>query len=102
MLLNSLSKCIYTHRDIRPEWQDIFHLKTELWKVRNEILTNNQSCDLNHVHLQRILSSLKNNKSIDPDGLQNEIFKPGCMGGDLLQALLCLFNYCKNNQSIPQ
>ena len=99
--LNAYAKRL-AHRSMRPDLEDIFQLKTNLWKQRYRIISNNQSPNWNQEQLYRVLSKLKNNKAIDPDGLQNELFKPGCIGEDLAMALLCLFNQCKANQSIPQ
>ena len=52
--------------------------------------------------LDKVLKSLKNNKTRDPVGMTNEIFKPGCAGKDLKLALLHLFNGIKANQFIPE
>ena len=51
--------------------------------------------------LDRVLKSLKNNKTQDPNGMVNELFKIGCIGEDLKVALLELFNGIKTNQVIP-
>ena len=42
--------------------------------------------------LERALGDLKNNKSRDPEGLINEIFKKGVIGDDLKLSLLSMFN----------
>ena len=42
--------------------------------------------------LDKVLKKLKSNKTRDPHGLINEIFKPGVIGEDLKLALLSLFN----------
>ena len=42
--------------------------------------------------LNLVLKKLKNNKSRDPTGLINEIFKPGVIGQDLKLGMLKLFN----------
>ena len=52
--------------------------------------------------LEGALSSLKTNKSRDPDGLINEIFKKGVIGNDLKNSLLMMFNSLKKEQQIPQ
>ena len=51
--------------------------------------------------LGRVLRSLKNNKRRDPQGLINELFKPGTAGTDLQFSLLKLFNGIKKTQQIP-
>ena len=39
---------------------------------------------------------------MDPNGMINEIFKPGCIGTDLEEALLILFNGIKTKMSLPE
>ena len=51
--------------------------------------------------LEKVLKSLKLNKSRDPHGLLNELFKPGVIGKDLKKSLLMLFNKLKTEQVIP-
>ena len=46
------------------------------------------------------LGDLKNNKSRDPYGLINEIFKKNVIGKDLKKSLLMMFNNLKINQKI--
>ena len=52
--------------------------------------------------LEKVLKSLKNNKSRDPLGMINEVFKAGCAGADLKISLLELLNGIKENQIIPE
>ena len=52
-------------------------------------------------HLDTVLSKLKNNKSMDPHGMINEIFKEGCIGLDMKNALLTMFNGIKSNMFMP-
>ena len=52
-------------------------------------------------NLDKVLKSLKNNKTQDPSGMINELFKQGCIGDDLKIALLGLFNGIKAHQFIP-
>ena len=51
--------------------------------------------------LDAVLKSLKNNKSMDPIGMINEVFKAGCIGSDLKEALILLFKGVKANQYLP-
>ena len=51
--------------------------------------------------LDTVLGSLKNNKSMDPNGMVNEVFKAGCIGTDLKEAFLVMFNGIKTDQFIP-
>ena len=51
--------------------------------------------------LQSVVNNLKSNKTVDPNGMVNELFKIGFCGADLAEALLQLFNGCLANQLIP-
>ena len=52
-------------------------------------------------HLDEVLKSLKTNKTMDPHGIINELFKEGCIGTDMKDALLSLFNGTKVNMFMP-
>ena len=80
------------NRSMKPELMDIFHLKSELWETRNENLKNIKSEPWEAKDIETVLKSMKNNKSRDPNGMMNELFKEGFIGQDLREALLQLFN----------
>ena len=90
-----------SHRIMKPEYNDIFLLKTELWMSRlstiKTVKTNHWECE----KLDAVLKGLKNNKTMDPCGYVNELFKHGCIGSDLKNALSMFFNGTKSNQLIP-
>ena len=44
---------------------------------------------------------MKNNKCRDPEGLVNDLLKPGIAGGDFKMSLLSLLNMCKEQLEIP-
>ena len=89
------------HRDIKPELQEIFVLKTKLWESRLENIERIKSPNWTMSNLDTVLSSLKRNKSRDPNGMVNELFKEGLIGHDLKYALLLMFNRIKAHQEIP-
>ena len=91
-----------SHREIKSELRDIYHLKTQLWCSRLTTLEKIKTKDWSWEELHVVLSNLKNNKSPDPMGIVNEVFKPGNIGSDLELSLLYLFNSCKANQRIPK
>ena len=62
----------------------------------------NKSKPWNEKQLIKVLKSLKNNKSIDPHGMVNELFKPGVIGKDLFKSILMLFNKIKKTLTIPR
>ena len=61
----------------------------------------NKTPDWKMNDLELVLKQLKNNKSRDPLGLANELFKPTNTGKDLKLAILTLMNQIKNTQIIP-
>ena len=89
------------NREMKPELLDLYWLKTELWLSRLEYLKEKRTAPWNMNDLEFVLKGLKNNKCIDPVGMINEIFKNGCIGQDLKEALLMLFNGIKDIQDIP-
>ena len=62
----------------------------------------NKSEDWDTQSLKKVLSTLKNNKSRDPHGLINELFKPGVCGKDLEDSLLMMFKQIKKELSFPE
>ena len=51
--------------------------------------------------LEKALKDLKKNKSRDPEGLINELFKMNVIGDDLKRSLLVMLNSLKYEQIIP-
>ena len=51
--------------------------------------------------MKMVLKKLKSNKSRDPLGMLNEIFRPGVIGEDLKSALLLLVNEAKSDNFVP-
>ena len=89
------------HRDMKPEYLDIYFLKSELWRSRLENMRQVKTPPWEMKQLEAVLKSLKNSKSMDPNGMANEVFKNGYLGSDLQQALLTLFNEVKSSHFIP-
>ena len=52
--------------------------------------------------IDKVLSSLKKNKSRDPYNFINDIFKVGVVGTDLKNSMLLLFNKIKSEIEIPK
>ena len=89
------------NRKMKPELMDVYFLKTELWMSRMSECQNRKTEAWNMEDLDAVLKSLKNNKSMDPIGMINEVFKAGCIGSDLKEALILLFKGVKANQYLP-
>ena len=84
-------------RLMKPELMDIFFLKEELWSWTLEELRNKKTAPWNLSELKIALKSFKNNKTADPHGMINELFKSSCGGSDLEESLLLLYNGIKEN-----
>ena len=95
----------YVHRlrqrPIRPELKELEILKSELFNKRIKLIKMKQFEPWNLDNLRYVLRSLKKNKSMDPHGLINELFRPENIGHDLEFSLLLLFNKIKQNLTIP-
>ena len=89
------------HRQMNEKYMDIYFLKCELWQSRLQNMRKIRTKNWNMKQLEAVLKSLKNNISMDPNGMVNETFKDGYIGNDLKEALLILFNSIKTNQIIP-
>ena len=85
------------HRIMLPHLMDIYDLKTELWESRMSVIGNKKTPLWNMKQLNEVLKSLKNNKTSDPHSMINEVFKEGCIGSDLKEALLILVNDIKKD-----
>ena len=90
------------HRPIKEDLKELQILKEELCELRLNFSKLNISTPWKKEDLVKILSSLKNNKSRDPHGLVNEIFKPGVGGADLVDSMLSLFLSIKKQISFPE
>jgi hypothetical protein len=76
--------------------------KVELWEMRFNYLQTRITCDWSEEDLILTLNSFKSNKSRDPGGLINEIFKPAVIGSDLKFVLLKLLNGIKKEFYFPE
>ena len=95
-------KARLSHRTMQIEYEDIFNLKTELWDILLGDCKLRKSEPWAMPDLEKVLKNLKTNKTRDPVGLINELFKPGTIGGGLQQALLSLLNQTKFSNKLPE
>ena len=91
-----------SHRVMKPEYEDIFEMKSELWGNLLEACKSRTSQPWEMSDLDKVLKKLKTNKTRDPIGLINEIFKPGCIGAGLKQAVLSLLNQSKLSNELAE
>ena len=89
----------------RPMLEKYLNLKTEKdklcdehIKIAKQIKTKPWTMD----ELEAVLKHLKKNKSRDPKGYANEVFRTEVAGDDLKLALLILMNRVKDEQIIPK
>ena len=68
------------HRTIKDNYQDNYDKKVVLWKMRYDKLKLTKSDNWTIKDLMSTLKLLKTNKSRDPSGLVNELFKPPVIG----------------------
>ena len=90
-----------SHREMKPELLDVYFLKMELWMSRLNNIRKIKTAPWDNEKLDAVLGGLKNNKSMDPNGMVNELFKTGCIGTEMRKALIHLFSGTKKEQFIP-
>ena len=90
------------HRPINPEFADLKKLKENLFDLRIKLAKLRVSKPWCANDLDLVLQKLKKNKSRDPHGLVNELFKPGVIGSDLKCSMLSLLNEIKRTFHLPE
>ena len=90
------------NRQIKEELKHIQTEKEELCKLRLEIAGRRKTPPWTMKDLEAVLNYLKKNKSRDPFGYANDIFKNDVAGDDLKEAILVLVNRIKDEQVFPE
>ena len=90
------------NRPIKDGLESFQKDKESLCNMRLEIAKNNKTKPWELDDLNTVLKYLKKNKSRDPFGYANEIFRPEVAGDDLKKALLLLMNRIKKEQIFPE
>ena len=75
--------------------------KESLCKLRIKLASQNKTPDWTMDDLEVVLNYLKKNKSRDPHGYSNDIFKSDVAGDDFKEAILILMNRIKKEQIFP-
>ena len=88
-------------RPLRPDLKHLDRRRRRIFKMKMKIAEATSSKLWTMSDLDAALRDLKNNKSRDPEGLINEIFKKDIIGDDLKLSLLIMFNKIKQNKMIP-
>ena len=89
----------------KPMDENLKHIKDAkevLCAKRLEIAKSKKTPPWSMADLEKVLKSLKKQKSRDPYGLANDLFRPEVAGDDLKLALLRLMNNIKNHQTFPK
>ena len=87
-------------RPIRPDLGYLGQRKQRILQMKLKLASNRTSSPWTMSDLEAALKDLKNNKSRDPEGLVNELFKLNVIGDDLKKSLLNMFNGLKSEQKI--
>ena len=90
------------NRNMKEEFINIQKEKEELCAKRIESAKKNKTDPWNMADLEAVLVNLKKNKSRDPLGYANEIFRSEVAGSDLKIAILKLMNKIKETQVFPE
>ena len=93
---------ILENRDIKDDLKDVQKDKEELFKHTLDLAKKNTTPPWDIQDLEEVLKYLKNNKSRDPQGNANEIFKSRVAGDDLKLAILRLMIKIKDDQEFPE
>ena len=88
-------------RPTRPDMEIVRSLRGRILEMCLKISEKHRLPDFSMTDLLKSMSNLKNNNSKDPQGLVNEIFKEGCVGTDLRESLLKMFNTMKHHRIFP-
>ena len=88
-------------RPVRPDLINLEARKNQIFQLKLKLASANKSKLWTMADLETALGDLKTNRSRDPEGLINEIFKKNVIGNDLKESLLLMFNNLKLNQLIP-
>ena len=90
------------NKPMAEKHKDIQTVKENLCEIRLKTAANNKTEPWTTEDVKCVLRYLKRNKSRDPQGFANEVFKPDVAGNDLVLAITILMNKIKEQQKIPE
>ena len=88
-------------RPIHPSLKYIEKLKHKTFKLKLEEAIHSKSPDWTMTQLNDVLKDINKNKARDPDGISQSIFHTDCIGSDLKDSLLVMFNEIKRQGTLP-
>jgi hypothetical protein len=89
-------------RATRPDLIALKVRRKKIFKMKIKLAQKKESPDWKMSDLDLALDDLKRNKSRDPDGYVNELFKHDVIGDNLKQSLLLMMNQLKKQKLIPK
>ena len=81
--------------------KEIFEEKRKAFEFKLKEAKLNKTPDWNMSQLEAVLKKVGRNKAQDPDGFNRSIFHIKCIGINLKESLLVLFNTIKNKGEVP-
>ena len=90
------------NREIKANLKNLQTDKEELCKLRLKLASKRKTPDWTMDQLETVLDYLKKNKSRDPLGYANDIFKNDVAGDNLKKAIIILMNRIKTELSYPE
>ena len=104
--INEVAVKVYSERlesaPIKKHLEHIKEAKELLCDKLMKVAKNNKTPPWTMGELNVVLKNLKKQKSRDPYGLANDIFRPEVAGNDLKKAILILMNKIKEEQIYPE
>ena len=93
---------LFENLPIDEDLKEMQILKEKVCKMRLKICSETKTDPWTNEDIEYVLKQLKNDKSRDPLGYANELFKGGVAGKDLKLAILKIMNRIKCEQKIPK
>ena len=90
------------NREIKDDLKNLQNYKEELCKLRQKLARKRKTPDWTMEQLETVLDYLKKNKSRDPLGYANDIFKNHVAGKDLKKAIIVLMNRIRKELLYPE
>ena len=87
-------------RPARPDLYGLSRRRRRIFRLKMKLAEENTTSPWTMNDLENALKDLKPNKSRDPEGFVNELFKKDSIGEDLKKSLLLMFNRLKKEKMI--
>ena len=89
-------------RPSRPDLYGLSRRRRRIFRLKLKLAEENTTSSWTMDDLETALQDLKPNKSRDPEGLVNELFKKESIGEDLKLSLLLMFNRLKKEKMLAK